>query len=152
MEDLHVVIFRLNNELCGAETSQVTEILKYQEAEKVPKMPRFLDGLINLRGRIIPVINLNKRFELGETDITKKTKIIITQINDGYLGYIVNDVTEIVRFTKDELELTPEIINKTGNTYMKYVGKKGEKIVSILDLKGILSDKETVRLKTVSKN
>jgi len=149
MEELQVVVFSLNDELCGAETSQVNEIVKYQEINKVPRMPKFIEGLINLRGKVVPVINLNKRFELGETNVTKKTKIIITQINEGFLGFIVNDVSEIVKFSSENIEVAPDIINKSGNEYLKYVCKKEEKIISILDLKCILSENETGRLKSV---
>jgi len=63
----------------------------------MPRMPRFIDGVINLRGKVVPVVNLNKRFKLGTWKSAKKTKIIITDIEDKLIGFVVNDVYEIIR-------------------------------------------------------
>ncbi|MCX7843291.1 MAG: chemotaxis protein CheW [Clostridia bacterium] len=146
MAEMQIVVFSINNELCGAETSQVQEIVKYQEVAKVPKMPKFIDGIINLRGKVIPVVNLNTRFELGETEITKKTKIIISKLNNESIGFIVNDVTEIIKLSEDDVELPPEMLQTEGGRYLKCVGKHSGKLISILSLDRILTDKETKKL------
>ncbi|HEY9061601.1 MAG TPA: chemotaxis protein CheW [Pseudobacteroides sp.] len=142
MDDIQVVLFKLNEIACGADSSQVQEIVKHQEVSRVPNMPRFIEGIINLRGKVVPIVNLNRRFDLGETPITKKTKIIITRINDSYIGYIVNEVSEITKFKSDNLELPSEVLRKINNTYIKCVGIKEEKIIIILDLSAILTDSE----------
>ena len=152
MSELQVVVFSLNNQMCGADTSQVHEIIRYQDVTRVPRLPKFVDGLISLRGRVVPVINLNKRFELGETEITKKTKIVITLKNDNYVGFIVNDVYEIVRFSDNETELPPESIFSAGNVYIRSIGKKDNMLISILDLGKILNESEIKRLKIKEKN
>ncbi|MDQ2085278.1 chemotaxis protein CheW [Herbivorax sp. ANBcel31] len=139
---MQIVVFTLNDELCGVDTCQVNEIVKYEGLTKMPKMPKFIDGIINLRDRVVPVVNLNKRFNLGETEITKKTKIIITEIEKKYIGFIVNNVTEILKLPPEKIESTPDIIQKSYNRYLEYVGKKDEKLISILDLSSILTDKE----------
>ena len=95
MNELQVVVFRLNGQLFGAETSQVFQIIKYQQANKIPRMPRFIEGIINYRGEVLPVIDLNRRFELGDSEINKKTKIIVSNIEGKLTGFIVNDVVEI---------------------------------------------------------
>ncbi len=74
MSELQMVVFSLNGQFYGAEASQVFQIIRYQEVTKVPGMPRFIEGIINYRGSVLPVINLNKRFELGELNVTRKTK------------------------------------------------------------------------------
>lgn len=142
MDDMQAVLFKLNEIACGADSSQVQEIVKQQEISRVPNMPRFIEGIINLRGKVVPIVNLNRRFDLGETPVTKKTKIIITRINDSYIGYIVNEVSEITKFTSDNLELPSEVLRKINNTYIKCVGIKDEKLIIILNLSAILTDSE----------
>lgn len=142
MEGMQIVVFSLNDEICGVDTCQVKEIVKYEEVSKMPRMPKFIDGVINLRGRVVPIVNLNKRFKLEDIEVAKKTKIIITDIEDKLIGFVVNDVFEIIRLSPDDIESTPEIIKKVYNDYLKCVGKKGEKLISILDLSIILTDSE----------
>ena len=146
MAELQVVVFSLNNEFCGVDTSQVQEIVKYQEVTKVPRMPKFIEGLINLRGKVVPVINLNTRFELGKSDITKKTKIIITNLNNSPVGFIVNDVSEIIKLLDEDTEVPPELIQKAGNEYLRSVGKKDGKLISILNFDRILTDTEIKKI------
>lgn len=146
MADLHIVVFTLNKEICGAETSQVKQIIKYQEITKVPKMPKFIDGIISLRGNEIPIINLNKRLEFGETEVSKKTKIILTEIENKLVGFIVNDINELMKFTEDEIELLPQFIHEAGNGYMNKVVKRDDKIITIINLHTILSASEIKKL------
>lgn len=142
MDGIQLVVFTLNDEICGVETTQVKEIVKYESTTKMPNMPKFIDGVISLRGAVVPVVNLNKRFGLGNTEITKKTKIIINDLEGKLIGFIVNDVSEITKLPAQDIEDTPEIIKKIDNSYLKNVGKKGEELISILDLSTILTDTE----------
>jgi len=142
MEGIKIVVFTLNDEMCGVETTQVKEIVKYESITKMPDMPKFIDGVISLRGTVVPVVNLNKRFGLGETEITKKTKIIINDIEGKLIGFIVNDVSEIIKIPAEDIENTPDLIKGTHNAYLKNVGKKGDQLISILDLSAILTDTE----------
>ena len=142
MDGIQIVVFSLNDEICGVETTQVKEIVKYESTTKMPNMPKFIDGVISLRGTVVPVVNLNKRFGLGNTEISKKTKIIINDLEGKLIGFIVNDVSEITKLPAQDIEDTPEIIKKIDNSYLKNVGKKGEELISILDLSTILTDTE----------
>lgn len=146
MEGMQIVVFSLNDEICGVDTCQVKEIVKYEELSKMPKMPKFIDGVINLRGKVVPIVNLNRRFKLGDMGVTKKTKIIITDLEGKLIGFIVNDVFEIIKLSPEDIEATPELIKKVYNDYLKCVGKKGEKLISILDLSTILTDSEIKNL------
>ena len=107
MTNLQIVVFTLNKETCGAATEQVKQIIKYQELTKIPKMPKFIDGIIIIRGIEVPVINLNKRLEFGETEINKKTKIILTEIDSKLIGFIVNDIKELLKYSEEEVETLP---------------------------------------------
>lgn len=146
MEGIQVVVFTLNDEVCGVETTQVKEIVKYESITKMPDMPKFIDGVISLRGTVVPVVNLNKRFGLGETEITKKTKIIINDIEGKLIGFIVNDVSEIIKIPAQDIENTPDLIKETHNSYLKNVGRRGEELISILDFSAILTDNEIKNL------
>jgi purine-binding chemotaxis protein CheW len=145
-----VVVFSLNNQMCGVDTSQVQEIIRCQDIVKVPDMPDFIDGIINLRGKVVPIVNLNMRFELGETKITDNTKIIVTNINDILTGFIVNDVTGILRFSEEEIENTPAILLNGKNPYLKGVGKKDDMLISMLDLGKILTEGEVKSVSNIS--
>lgn len=149
MADVQIVVFDLINELCGVETTQVNEIVKYQEVTKVPEMPDFIEGIINLRGHVVPIINLNKRFHLGENPDISTTKVIITNIEGQQIGFVVDNVIEIVRLTPDESEEAPDLIKKWGKKYINYVGKINDKLVNILDLSKILSEEEMVHISSL---
>ena len=150
MSELQTVVFSLNGQFYGAEASQVFQIIRYQEVTKVPRMPKFIEGIINYRGSVLPIINLNKRFELGELDINKKTKILVTKLGDKQAGFIVNDVTEIIKFSDEDIEPAPSLIYGEANSFLTKVGKKGDMLVSIIDLEKILKDNEIKRLNVKS--
>ena len=152
MFELQTVIFRLNDQLCGVDASQVSEIRKYQNVARMPKLPKFVKGIINLRGLVVPVVDLNERFEIGETEIKKETKIIITQVKNKYVGFIVNDVFEISKFTDEDLELPPETIYQSGNSYVKHIAKEDNKLITILDMEKVLTDNEVKRISNKKKN
>lgn len=146
MSELQVVVFELKGQLFGAETSQVFQIIKYNEPEKMPKTPKFIDGILSYRDTVLPVINLAKRFDMGETAVTKKTKILVTRIGDKYAGFIVSDVTEIARFAEEDVSVTPPVMNRETEAYLSKVGRKGDKLISIVDLQKILSEAEIKKL------
>jgi purine-binding chemotaxis protein CheW len=139
MEDIQVVVFGLNNEVCGVDSQQVHKIERYREVTAVPGMPGFMAGVINLRGKVVPVVDLNRRFEVGTTDITKKTKIIVIDTDGKLTGFVVNDVHGILKLSDNDMEVTPELIQKAGNNYLRCVGKKEGKLISILDLGIVLN-------------
>ena len=147
MSELQVVVFSLNGQLYGAEASQVYQIIRYQEITKVPRMPKFIEGIINHRGSVIPIINLAKRFDIGDMEITGKTKILITKFDDKFAGFMVNDVTEIVKFADEDIEPAPVILNSEASVYLKKVAKKGDKLIFIIDLVKVLNDNEMKSLK-----
>ena len=146
MSELQVVVFDVNGELFGAEASQVFQIIRYQEATKMPKMPKFIEGILNFRDSVLPVVNLAKRFDMGDIAVNKKTKILVTSIEDKFAGYIVNDVSEIVKFSDSEVDQVPSIINGETAAYLKKVARKGDKLISIIDLENILTASEIKKL------
>ncbi len=142
MSDMQIVIFNLNNEICGASGSQIQEIVKFKVMEKRADLPQFINGLVDLRNMKVPVVDLNEKFELGTTETNKKTKIIMRRINNYFLGYIVNDVVGIENFSDSDIEDVPTLFDRNKKRYVKGVGKKDDKLISIIDLKTILDDEE----------
>ncbi len=152
MANMQVVIFSLINELCSVDTSMVYKIEKYSEVSLVPEMPDYIKGLYNLRGRVVPIVDLNKRFHMGYSQITGKTKIIITEKDGQLFGFIVDNVLEIVTLSENEIEKSEAILNVNGNNYIKGIGKKDEKLFSIIDLNEILNTQEVKDVKEVITN
>ena len=146
MDVLQAVIFSLNGRICGADASQVREIIKYKDVANTPKQPKFAEGFINLRGNAVPVVNLNKRFGLGDSADAKKAKVIITDVDGKQIGFAVNDVLEITKFAGNDVEPPPKAVCNPANAFLKLIAKRGEKLVSILDLEKILTDREIKRL------
>ncbi len=142
MADTQVVIFILNNELCSVEASMVFKIEKYSEVSTIPQMPDYIKGLYNLRGRVVPVVDLNKRFSMGDSEITKKTKIIITEKDGQLFGFMVNNVLEIINLKDDSIDKSDAIIKVNNKKYIKGVGKKDDKLFSIIDLNEVLRETE----------
>lgn len=140
--EIQVVIVHLNNYICGIETPRVYKIVKYQDVMKPPEMPKFIDGMTRLAGIVIPVIDLNKRFGLGELSVNKKTKIIVSRVNEMLVGFIVNNVSEITMMKEEDIEKAPEMIKDFGNRYLKSVAKQGTNLISILDFNKIFNDNE----------
>ncbi len=142
MADTQVVIFTLNNELCSVEASMVFKIEKYSEVSTIPQMPDYIKGLYNLRGSVVPVVDLNKKFSMGDSEITKKTKIIITEKDGQLFGFMVNNVLEIINLKDDSIDKSDAIIKVNNKKYIKGVGKKDEKLFSIIDLNEVLREAE----------
>ncbi|ACL74969.1 chemotaxis protein CheW [Ruminiclostridium cellulolyticum] len=149
MNDMQVVVFELNNELCSVETSIVFKIEKYGSISLVPQMPDYIKGIYNLRGKVVPVVDLNKRFNLGESEITKKTKIIITEKNDQLYGFMVNNVTEIINLDEKSIDRSEAVLKLNNKEYIKGIGKNDGKLFSIIDLNEILYNEEIKEVTTV---
>ena len=143
MHELQAVLFSLNNEICGVESEEVYKIERYQGFAENQEVPSFTNGVVELRGVKIPVMDLNVRFGIGKTTATKKTKIIITLVGETLIGFLVNDVFEIAKFSETDIENAPESISKSGSgKYLKMVAKRDDKVISILKLSMILTQDE----------
>ncbi len=146
MAESQYVIFKLGNEEYGVDIMKVKEICEFKKSTKVPNTPYFVDGIINLRGEIIPIINLKKRFKIDGNEINSDTRIIVININDRNVGFIVDAASQVLRISEDEIEKAPEIIAGVDRQYINGVGKIDDKIVILLDLEKILTEEEKEKL------
>ena len=149
MAEKQYVIFKLGSEEYGIEITNVREITEYSESTKVPNSYDFIDGIINLRGNVVPVINLKKRFNLEETKINNNSRVIIISVADKQVGFIVDDASQVLTLDEKDIEETPEIISGVDKKYIVGIGKKEEKIIILLNLEAILSENERKKIKEI---
>ena len=140
---LQLVIFQLGGEEFGVEIMQVQEIIRMPEITRIPQSPEYVEGVINLRGKIIVVINLDSRFALNSKELDDDSRIIIVEVGDNVIGIIVDSVSEVLRLSTSNVEPAPEIIStKIKADYLKGVGKLDDRLLILLDLEKVLSDEE----------
>ena len=147
-QDNKYLTFKISNESYGIDIGDITEIIEMQKITEVPDMPHYVKGVINLRGRVIPVINLRLRFNLEEIGYDDRTCIVIAKVNDVSIGFIVDRVLEVLDIPEDDIAPPPQF--KTASGYEKYVmgiGKIGEDVKILLDAEKIINSEELLRIK-----
>jgi len=149
MAEKQFVVFKLETEEYGIDIMNVREIAPYQEVSKVPNTPPFIEGVINFRGVVIPIINLKKKFSLNDGEIQSETRLIIMNLEDKQIGFIVDEASETVRLDDSEIEPAPELIAGVDRAYILGVGKKEERLIILIDLIRILSDDEKDKIITM---
>ncbi len=147
-EELQLVIFRLAKEEYGLPITKVQEINRLVPITKLPQTPSFMEGIINLRGRIIPVIDLRKRFQLAAAEQSDDNRIIIVEVNGQTVGIIVDAVTEVVRLPGSSVEPPPPAFILDAQ-YIHGVGKLDERLLIMLDIDKILTSQEEIMLKQI---
>jgi purine-binding chemotaxis protein CheW len=141
-ELLQLVSFKVGDAEFGVDILRVQEINKMMELTVVPNTPSFVEGVVNLRGRIIPVINLRSRLGLDEKDYDTETRIIVVDLHDKTIGFIVDEVKEVLRIPKSITEPPPEIVSGVDSEYITAIGKLEDRLLILLDLTKVLSNKE----------
>ena len=147
--ETQLVVFRLGNEEYGVDIQQVREIIKVTDVTRVPKAPEFIEGVINLRGQITPVMDLRMRLDLPESQKGEDTRIIITELEKNSVGMIVDSVSEVLRISEKNIDPTPTISTDVGVEFIKGVGKLGDRLLILLDLMKVLSKKEEKQLEKI---
>lgn len=146
-EEIQLVIFDLGGETYGIDIASVHEIIRMQAITKVPRTPHFVEGVINLRGKIIPVIDLHKRFNLPQTQETQHSRIIVVEVVGVTVGMIVDSVSEVLRLPVSNIEPPPPVITGAVDTaYLRGVAKWEEQLIILLDLDKVLLEKEQQEL------
>jgi purine-binding chemotaxis protein CheW len=145
-QEQQLVIFRLYGEEFGVEITKVREIVKPREITRLPNVVDFVEGVTNLRGEVIPIIDLKKRFGVEATDMTDDSRIIIVDISDNRVGLIVDDVTEVLRISAEDIDPPPRTIAGLKAEYIQGIGKVGERLLILLDVDKILTTEERIEL------
>lgn len=134
--------FCIGKEDYGIEIKYVTEIIGIQYIAEVPELSDFVKGIINLRGKIIPAIDVRLRFRKDSIDYNDRTCIIVIDINDTSVGLIVDNVSEVIDIKETEIVPPPDMKTGFHNRYVKGIGKVGDKIKLLLDCEKLLADDE----------
>ena len=142
MTENQFVVFILGDERYGVDILNVSTISEYLDVTKVPDAPNYVEGIINLRGDIIPVINLKKRFNIAETSISEDTRIIIYSIEGVAIGFLVDEASQVLRIEDNQIEPTPAILKGQDREYISGVGKHEGEIIILLDFAKILNETE----------
>ena len=145
-ELLQLVSFKIGDVEFGVDILRVQEINKMMGLTSVPNTPSFVEGVVNLRGRIIPVLNLRSRLGLEQKDYDSETRIIVVELNDKTLGFIVDEVKEVLRIPKSITEQPPEVVSGVDASYITAIGKLEDRLLILLDLTKILSQEEEKEL------
>ena len=141
-EEKQLVIFDLAEETYGVDIGSVREIIRMQEITKVPRTPEFVEGVINLRGKVIPVIDLRKRFGFRKTEATKDTRIVVVDIGGTDIGVVVDAVTEVLRLSADAVEPPTGVITTADSDYLLGIAKLETRLIILLDLQRALANME----------
>lgn len=148
-----LVKFYIADEAFGIGIKQIFQILKPQEVFKVPNTPPFIEGLINLRGKVMTVFNLRKRFNMPDKENDEDTKILVIRMDEYLLGFTVDSVSEILRIQDEDIVETPPTLTNFDKRFLSGVAKVEEKLILLLNLEKILTPDEENQVKEmVEKN
>ncbi|MFN8578416.1 MAG: chemotaxis protein CheW [Candidatus Sericytochromatia bacterium] len=148
-EEMQVVVFKLGTDEYCVPVSQAREIQIYSTPTRIPNTPSFVEGIINLRGQIIPILDLKKRFGAGATDVNSATKIIIIDMDGELLGILVDSVSEVLKIQQSRFEPTPNAVKSSINTnYISAIGKLNDRLLILVDLAKVLNEDEIEQLKS----
>lgn len=144
-----LVVFELENEAYGVDIAVVEGIIKMQEITRLPRAPHFMEGITNLRGAVVPVIDLRKRFGLPPQEPTRETRIVIANMNGTQVGLIVDAVSQVIRVPQDAIEPPPQLTMTVNSAFIKSVAKLEKRLVILLDLDKVLSVEEKELLEAI---
>ncbi len=145
-KDLQVVGFRIGNETFGVRIGSVREIVRVPEITAVPSAPETIEGVINLRGKIIPVMDLRKRFGQSDVQPDKKNRILVVELENKLVGLIVNAASEVLRIASSDIEPPGNLFAEGESGYVTGVGKLKGRLIILLDIAKLLHRPEFKRL------
>ncbi len=145
-KDLHIVGFRIGKETFGVPIALVHEIVRVPEITAVPEAPSCVEGVINLRGRIISVVDLRKRFGEKEISRNKKNRILVAEVDGKLVGLVVDSASEVLKIPAAEIDKPPQVYEENELNYVTGVGKLNGRLIILVDLTRILKPGELRRL------
>jgi purine-binding chemotaxis protein CheW len=149
--DKKVVGFKIREDDYAFEIMKVVEIIRLKEITEVPTAPDFIEGVINLRGKIIPIIDLRRRFNLENKETTEMFRIIIVEYAKHQLvGVVVDEVTKVINVKENEIMSAPATVTSAGGRYIQSIVKIGDRIIVLLDIEKIFTEQEQEEIKTLA--
>lgn len=156
VKEYQLVVFAIGNEEFGVEIGQVREIVRLVQITYLPKAPEFIEGVVNLRGQVLPVIDLAKRLSISSHPRTEATRIVVIEVENNTVGMIVDSVSEVLRLSSDDVDEVPMLVDtEIPEHYIRGVGKLKDRLLVLLDLNKILTPEEVQhveqQVKTIAK-
>ena len=152
--ELQLVGFELGDEKFGVEILCVKEIIRVVSITRVPRAPEFVEGIINLRGDVIPVIDLRHRLGFAHQEFGKATRLIVVELDEQQVGFVVDSVSQVLRVPSDNIEPPPDMVAGVDSEYIQGIARADkeneEKLLMVLDLKRILSRVEQAEVRKVA--
>ena len=149
-DEAQLVVFQLGAEFYGVEIARVHEIIRLQTVTRVPRAPVFVEGVINLRGKVIPVVDLRRRFGLPMADHTRASRIVVVEIGDQVVGVVVDGVSEVLRVNGATVEPPSPVVAGIDSEYIHGIAKLDDRLVILLDLDRVLAQADRRSLETVA--
>jgi purine-binding chemotaxis protein CheW len=140
--DEQVVVLELAGEAYGVEIGRVEEIIRMQAITRIPNGPAFIEGVTNLRGRVIPVLDLRKRFGLPSSEATRRSRIVVGELGEHTVGLVVDGVSEVLLVGSDAVEPPSTLVTSADSAFLRGVAKLEERLILLLDLSRILTRAE----------
>lgn len=148
-DERQLVVFQLGAELYGVDIARVHEIIRWQSVTRVPRSPEFVEGVINLRGKVIPVVDLRRRFGLAIADHTRASRIVVVELGDQVVGIVVDGVSEVLRINSATIEPPSPVVAGIDSEYLHGIAKLADRLIMLLDLDRILARDERRALEAV---
>lgn len=146
IHEIQVACFRLGEELYAVDIMRIREIIRLQKLTALPKSPHFVEGVLNLRGTVIPVIDLRKRFDLPVAPCGRDTRLLIVTVGLQVLGLVVDEVTEVITVPVKDIKQPPQAARGIGPEYLVGVCLVRDSLIMLLNLDRILSERESEEL------
>lgn len=141
------VIFNLNNQEFGIDIMSVKEIIAYKEPFNIPNSPDFIEGVLNYRGNVIPIVSLKKRFGMENIEVNEDARIIVITYKEKEIGFIVDDASQTIRLEEEMIDDVPDLINSISRRFITGVGKiDDERLFIIINLENVLTDEEKAEI------
>ena len=142
-ERMQLVSFNLENEEYGVEVLKVREIIRMPNITRVPNTPHYVEGVINLRGKVIPIISLRKRFNLDMSETDSRTRIMVMDMTNNLTGFVVDSVAEVIRISSDEIQPAPPVVSgNIDQECLSGVINRADRLLVLLDLEKMFSPEE----------
>lgn len=142
--------FRVGTEMYALDIMRIKEIIRPQKLTPIPKAPSFIEGVINLRGAVIPVADMRKRFDQPVTENDRKNRVVICSLSGKIIGLLVDEVSEVRRYKRQEVSPAPEFLKGPEAEYFLGVARRDEEFVMLVDLEKVLSSNEKIALQSLA--
>jgi len=145
-QEIQLACFKVGAELYALDIMKIKEIIRPQKLTPIPKAPSFIEGVINLRGAVIPVADMRKRFDQPVRQDNRKSRIVICSLAGKIIGLLVDEVTEVQRYGRKEIAPAPQFIKGAQADYFLGVARRGDELIMLIDLEKVLSTEEKIEL------